>query len=177
MPKYIDDVYIQRRVITYIACQLGEEVVHTMKGSKSRTRLNSVIIEARAAVCPTVANNTLRAWWHYFLAFGYTPADARKKQKRRGRKALKRYKTRWTKHTTVILKSIVDDDGSQYLDEMQQELFELSGDWWDPSTISRKLHTECEYTLQMATDIASQKDEQEQAEFIEAVRSRLTNPN
>jgi len=177
MPKHIDDVYIQRRVITYVACHLGTEVEHTMKGSKTRTRLNSVLIEARAAVCPTVAKNTLGTWWHYFLEFGYTPADARKARVKRGKKGRRRYKTRWTKHTTSILKSIIDDDGSLYLDEVQQELFELSGEWWSPSTISRKLHNELGYSLQVATIIASQKDAAEQAEFLEAVRSRLTNPN
>ena len=87
MPKYIDDIYIQRKVIIYIACQLGIEIVHTMKGSKTRTQVNYVLIEARAAVCPTLANNTLSDWWQYFLEFGYTPADARKK-KRKGKKAL-----------------------------------------------------------------------------------------
>jgi len=139
--------------------------------------LNSVLIEARAAVCPTVAKNTLGTWWHYFLEFGYTPADARKARVKRGKKGRRRYKTRWTKHTTSILKSIIDDDGSLYLDEVQQELFELSGEWWSPSTISRKLHNELGYSLQVATIIASQKDAAEQAEFLEAVRSRLTNPN
>ena len=60
MPKQIDDVYIQRRVITYVACHLGTEVEHTMKGSKTRTRLNSVLIEARAAVCPKKDDNSDR---------------------------------------------------------------------------------------------------------------------
>ena len=81
-----------------------------MKGSNTRTRLNSILIQARTAVCPTVAKNTLGGRWHFFLKFGYTPADARKKK--RGKKGHKRYKTRWTKHTTVTLRSIVDDDGS-----------------------------------------------------------------
>ena len=42
---------------------------------------------------------------------------------------------------------ILDDDGSLYLNEVQQELFELSGEWWSHSTISRKLHNDLEYSL------------------------------
>ena len=62
MPKHIDNVYIQRRVITYIACHLDAEVEHTTKESKTRTQLNSVLIDVRADVCPTVTKNALGAW-------------------------------------------------------------------------------------------------------------------
>ena len=139
--------------------------------------MNSVLIDARVAVCPTIAKNTLGTWWHYFLEFGYSPADARKQRVKRGKKGHRRYKTQWTKHITSILRSIIDDNGSLYLDEVQQELFELSGEWLNPSTISRKLHNELECSLQIETIIASQKNAAEQAEFLEAVQSKLINPN
>ena len=77
MPQYIDDVYIQKRCIAYIACKLGEDMVYTAKGSKRKTRLNAVSIEARNAICGTVNDRTVREWWHFFLEFGYTPAEAR----------------------------------------------------------------------------------------------------
>jgi hypothetical protein len=35
------------------------------------------------------------------------------------------YLTKWREQTTTLLKSIVDDQGDIYLDELQQELFEL----------------------------------------------------
>ena len=128
MPKLIDDVYIQRRVITYITCHLGAEVEHTMKGFKTRTQLKFVLIEVRVAVCLTVAKHALGTWWHYFLEFCYSHADVKKARVKRGKKGHRRYKTQWTDHTTLILKSITDDDGSLYLDEVQQELPELSGE-------------------------------------------------
>ena len=106
--------------------------------------------------------NTLRNWWHYFLEFGYNPTDAKKARVERDKKGRRRNKTRWTKHTTSILKSIIDDYGSLYLDKVQQELFELSGEWWSPTTISRKLHNEFGYSLQVAIKIVCQKDAVEQ---------------
>jgi hypothetical protein len=56
-----------------------------------------------------------------------------------------------------MLNSIIDDQGDLYLDELQQELFELGGGWWNPSTISRKLKEELKYSLQVATDILQVK--------------------
>ena len=106
MPKHIDDVYIQRRAISFIACDLGEEMVYTMRGSKRRTRLSSVLIAAKNAVCPTVHERTIREWWHYFLEFGYTPADARKERKK-SRKKRKRYNTNWTDDTVVATAVVV----------------------------------------------------------------------
>ena len=77
MPQYIDDVYIQKRCIAYIACKLGEDMVYTAKGSKRKTRLTALSIEARNAICGTVSDRMVREWWHYFLEFGYTQAEAR----------------------------------------------------------------------------------------------------
>ena len=39
--KYIDDEYIQKRCITCITCELGEDMVDSAKGSGKRTRMNS----------------------------------------------------------------------------------------------------------------------------------------
>ena len=96
------------------------------------------------------------------------------------RKKRKTYNTNWNNSTTALLKVIVDEQGELYLDEIQQELFELGGGWWNCSTISVKLrdpNVGINYSLQVATDVASQKDYDEQEEFLEAVRSRLVNPN
>ena len=60
MPKHIDDVYIQRRAISFIACDLGEEMVYTMRGSKRKTRLTSVLITEKNSVCPTVHKRTIK---------------------------------------------------------------------------------------------------------------------
>ena len=76
MPKHIDDVYIQRRTINFIAWDFGGEMVYTMRGSKRKARLTYVLIAAKNDVCPSVHERIIREWWHYFLEFGYTPADA-----------------------------------------------------------------------------------------------------
>jgi hypothetical protein len=54
-----------------------------------------------------------------------------------------------------MLNSIIDDQGDLYLDELQQELFELGGGWWNPSTISRKLKEELKFIVKevMVNDI------------------------
>ena len=60
------------------------------------------------------------------------------------------------------MNSNTDDDVSLYLYVVQQELFELSGEWRSPSTISKKLHNELGYSLQITIKIACQKDDAEQ---------------
>ena len=152
-------------------------MVYTAKGSKRKTRLTAVSIEARNAICGTVNDRTVREWWHFFLEFGYTPAEARELSRKYTKKR-KRYNTLWTADTFRLLKKIVDEKGELYLDEIQEELCRLGGGWWSPSTISVKLRSkEIGYSLQVATDVASQKDAQEQEEFLEALRSRNLNPN
>ena len=150
-------------------------MVESVKGSGRRTRLTSVSIAARNAVFGTVSDRTVREWWQFFLEFGYTPAEARALTRKY--KKTKRYSTNWTNDIYRLLKSIVDDKGELYLDEIQEELHRLGGGWWSPSTISTKLRSNIiKYSLQVATDVASQKDVQEQEEFLEAIRSRNIHP-
>jgi hypothetical protein len=57
-----------------------------------------------------VAERTLgRLWWHYFLEFGFTPAEARKRHQSGGKERRNWYLTKWTEQTSTLLKSIVDD--------------------------------------------------------------------
>ena len=66
MPRYIDDIYIQRRVVTFVACELGEDAADTYKGSGSRTRLEPLLKQAKKAICPTVSTRALKKWWYFF---------------------------------------------------------------------------------------------------------------
>ena len=137
--------------------ELGEDMVESAKLSGRRTRLTSVSIAARNAVFGTVSDRTVREWWQFFLEFGYTPAEARALTRKY--KKTKRYSTNWTNDIYRLLKSIVDDKGELYLDEIQKELHRLGGGGWSPSTISLKLRSNIiKYSLQVATNVASQKD-------------------
>ena len=121
--------------------------------------MTSVSIAARNAICGTVNDRTVREWWQFFLEFGYTPAEARALSRKYKKK--KRYCTNWTDDTYRLLKSIVDDKGELYLDEIQEELHRLGGGWGSPSTISLKLRSNIiKSSLQVATHVASQKDAQ-----------------
>ena len=61
------------------------------------------------------------------------------KRKKKIKEKRKRYNTNWTGETYLLLKSIVNDKSGLYLDEIQQELFELDEGWWSPSIIFEKL--------------------------------------
>ena len=61
------------------------------------------------------------------------------KRKKKIKEKRKRYNTNWTGDTYLLLKSIVNDKGNLYLDEIQEELFELDEGWWSPSIIFEKL--------------------------------------
>ena len=66
MPRIIDCVSIQREVVSYIAVELGPgDIYKSMEGK--RTRLTSIIKDAKETIVPTVSEATIRRWWAFFL--------------------------------------------------------------------------------------------------------------
>jgi len=160
----IDAVWIQKEVIASIFCSLGNANVYCCyQGSRRRTSLIVALREVRDGIVPKVSISTIRRWWNYFIRYGDTPAIARRN---RYRQYLGRYVQRstsgdWNSTYTTILKQIVDDQPDLYLDEIQKEFMTRTGRWFSQSWLWKKLCSECRYSLQVSTDCASQRDEEE----------------
>ena len=87
MPRHIDDVHLQQTVIKYIAHHLGEEAFFCFEGCQLKTKLESVLRDAKRLIVPTATTQTLRRWWYHFTKYGDTQAERRhnkKKEKKKG---------------------------------------------------------------------------------------------
>mmetsp|Transcript_10564 Transcript_10564/g.10208 ORF Transcript_10564/g.10208 Transcript_10564/m.10208 type:complete len:164 (+) Transcript_10564:87-578(+) len=160
----IDAVWIQKEVIASICCSLGNaNVYRCYQGSRRRTSLIVALREVRDGIVPKVSISTIRRWWNYFIRYGDTPAIARRN---RYRQYLGHYVQRstsgdWSSTYTTILTQIVDDQPDLYLDEIQKEFMTRTGRWFSQSWLWKKLCSECRYSLQVSTDRANQRDEEE----------------
>jgi len=179
MPRHIDDVHLQQTVIKYIAHHLGEEAFFCFEGCQLKTKLESVLRDAKRLIVPTATTQTLRRWWYHFTKYGDTQAERRhnkKKEQKKG-KGYKKKTGRWTKRHHDLLLSIVEDDPDLYLDEIRDELRDLGGGWWSSSYIWNRLSLDCNYSLQVASDRSYAADKEERLEFLQALADRVINPN
>ena len=167
MPKTIDDVYIQRQVIQYIAAALGPQDVY----SELHGSLASIIRDCKSDVVPYVHITTIFRWWKFFLMFGSTRAEWRRRRRKRV------YTTHWSKEHTDKLKQIIDTYPDYYLDEIQDAMYTLQSGWWSTTTLWRKLREELKYSLQVATDKSFVANEEEQQEYQKALEERILRPN
>ena len=161
MPKKYDDVYLQRKVIQYIAERLPhDEVWCPIQG---RGHLEGLLREAKQFV-PGATTRCLRLWWEYYLRNGECKAIIDKRQGYLSRKY--KQKTRrggWNADKTAKLQEIVDVYPELYLDEIQEVFFHKTGEFYSQATLWKKLVSECGYSLQVATDRSTNR-EQEQIE-------------
>ena len=63
-----------------------------------------------------------------------------------------------------------------FLDEIVEELAKVKNHYWDPSLVWKKLKEECNYSLQVATETAFQMNEEDRAQYLEAVEAAAFNP-
>ena len=168
MPKTIDDVYIQRKVVEYIAAVLGPEQVY----KQTYGLLAPILRYCKKDVAPFIRTSTMRKWWKFYLKFGSTKAEwIKRKRKRKNR-------TNWTIEQTKLLKTIIDQYPDYYLDEIQEAMYASpDGGWWATTTLWRKLREELRYSLQVATDKSFVVNEEEQQEYQKALEERILRPN
>ena len=167
MPRTIDRVHIQRKVVESIVATLGSEHVYSIEHGK----LAKALRNCKKEVAPTVSLVTLRRWWNFFLKYGTTQAEIHKKRKKT------KNVTRWRQRHTETLKAIVDTNPDLYLDEIQMKMYEYRAGWWSTTTLWRKMKNELEYSLQVATDRSYSASEEEQREYQAALAARLINPD
>jgi hypothetical protein len=62
----INDVTLQRKVISFILREMGDEADSCFEGSGSRSRLQSVLKRAKKEILPTSHTQTSRKWFYHF---------------------------------------------------------------------------------------------------------------
>ena len=176
----INDVKIQQDVIDFVSNRIGHENIYrSIYGSGNRTDLEAALREAKVAICPTVTTRTLRRWWYFFLKHGDTPAIERRRKARVAGRRYQRRTTRgnWSPVSTTVLKSIVDDNPDLYLDEIQDEFLNLTGEWWCASKLWKELVSSCNYSLQITTERAYKEDDEERQRFLQRLRDVILHPD
>jgi hypothetical protein len=119
----INDVTLQRDVISFILQEMGDEAYDAYPGSGERSRLESTLKEAKEKFLPTKNHSNFRRWWYHFVQYGDTPAQVRTRRYRSRalRYARRSLRGRWTGEHTRKLKLIVDSEDDLYLDEIQEK--------------------------------------------------------
>ena len=171
MPRLVDDVDIQRKVITFIADELGDKIWFSAKGSRTKTGKHGIFERAFREIAPTASHSTISRWWEYFLQNGETQADKRKRERDSGKRDTpRRYRGRWNSRQRLMLQQIVDEHPEFYLDEIQFRLYKMGGGWWSRSYIWKKLRYELKYSLQIATTRSYDIDVVERDKFMRRVK-------
>ena len=176
----INDVRIQQDVIDFVSNRIGHaNIYRTFQGSGNRTNLEAALRAAKAEICPRVTTKTLRRWWYYFLKHGDTPAIERRRLARIIGRRYRRRTSRgqWAAVNTAVLKSIVDDNPDLYLDEIQDEFLNLTGEWWSASKLWKELVSSCDYSLQITTERAYKEDDEERQRFLQRLRDVIIHPD
>ena len=169
MPRTLDDVFIQQPVINYVVEHLPREEVHLDALNYKVGKLESVLRQAKEQICPTASTRTLRRWWIHFLLYGDVPAAIRKWRRNKYRRRYASLSSRggWTPEKTMILQGIVDENPQFYLDEIQDEFQYQTGETHSTSYLWKKLILEVGYSLQVATDKATQQEREQVQEYLD----------
>jgi transposase len=176
-----NDVNIQKRVVEYIVLELGDDVYCCAEGSGRRTHLAQVLKRARQDLLPTVSPRQLRRWFYFYLKFGHVKAESKRFIRHRADAGTRRYRRRskrgqWTTADTRHLSSIVQGFPQFYLDEIQEELAARSGKTWCYSQIWTRLLSDCGYSLQVATDRALQRNDEERERYKDGLHAFVHDP-
>lgn len=145
---------------------MGEDAAfESVSGSRYRkTKLNSVLKKARAAILPQASVKQFRRRFYFFMAYGCTPADQRQEKFQHPYRRLYRRrgdKGHWTSELTQKLKRLVDDHPDLYLDEIQDRFCAITRTYWLASHLWKRLYGSVEYSVMVTVDKAKQRDEQE----------------
>ena len=176
-----NDVNLQQAVIALVCRELGSDVYKCSVGSGHRTKLEEALRKAKAEILPTATTRQLRRWFNFFLKYGLTRAEYSRTMRRRKPRRYHRRTNRgsWTDDDTRLLKGIVQKYPELYLDEIKDKFFILSRgrrDWSD-ATIWMRLVSDCNYSLQVATDRALLRSEEEQQKYKAALEKWVHKPD
>lgn len=175
MPKY-NDVHLHRLSIRFIAARLPADEVYDPKPGNGR--LESILRELQSTHLPSVSTRGLRKWWEFFLQFGdVKPIVERRRKgttKRYGRRAAKGH---WDANRTLKLKKIVDEYPQLYLDEIQDVFFIRHGELWSTSYLWKRLHADCNYSLQVATDRATKRQQEDIDGYFDDMKKFVAHPS
>jgi DDE superfamily endonuclease len=175
----INNIKMQEAFVEFVARELGpDEMFLSSEYSRRCTRLAAVLRAAKRQVVPIASTRQLRRWWYYFLRYGDTPARRSQLLCRYGKKynVKRRRKTDWTHHHTAKLKEVVTLYPELYLDEIQDQLIERGLGRWSTSWLWKKLNSDCNYSLQVATDRSYDADEEERNEYQQAINTMVAYP-
>jgi len=160
MPKW-DCIPLQRCVIEGVFDRLNQEQREMLlEGAHGRrTALNSVVKGYKEEMMKDKklpSPRTIRRWINCYLLYGETPEESKRKTGKRKRQS------RWAAGDTTILREIVTEHPYLFLDEIQSRFSYRTGKWFSGKTIYRHMKIIC-FSLKVAYEVASQRDEEERA--------------
>jgi transposase len=172
-----NDVFMQRKVISFIALRLPPAEVY--QPTPGTGRLESILRQAKEQIAPFASTRVLRKWWNNFLLYGDSRAVIRRRhtQRRRGRYTSRSNRGTWNHNRNRVLQSIVDTEPQLYLDEIQDRFLMKTGERWSTSHLYRMLKSPAiNYSLQAATDRATQQEQQQIDDYFEDMRYFVGDP-
>ena len=100
------------------------------------------------------------------------------------RKRLRAFQTKTTRgswredYNGKLLQDIVDDEPELYLDEIQEQFVKRTGELWSISSLYTKLHSPAiNYSLRVATDTATQQQEQLIQDYFDDLKMWMVDPS
>jgi transposase len=164
---------IQRRILGFIFDQLGNRMWEYGEGSRKRDpALDKIFTKAKQETGAGPSNRTIRRWFNHFLKYGETPEQTRRFRK----KFSVRYSRSFTAEDTEALMCLVDSAPELYLDEIQDVLRIERGKAFRPTSIWREIHRNG-YSLQVATNRASQRDADERRQYQQVLHAIVESPD
>jgi len=185
-----DDVRIQKRVVFDMVEQIG-----IFSGSHGNI---AAVIGAVSVKNCGINKWTIRSWYKHYQKFGEVPAVSRRYRKNNKRKENKKRKRDfntardldtevevrlvrrskrepWNPQELHVLKKIICESPELYLDEIQGEFKKWTSIKRPTSSIWRALKLHLNYSLQVVTRVAKERNENERQEYLAGLRLACRN--
>lgn len=127
-----------------------------------------------------VHKTTIRKWHKHYLKFGEVPCVTRRwtlRFLRLAGGARKIRKGKMTEQHLEVLRSILREHPEFYLDEFVDAVHDVTGVWFHPSTIWRTLHDRLNYRLNVVSEVARNRNEEERRGFYRMLDFYVSNIN
>jgi len=158
-----DCIDIQRHAIYGILEKLSLEdrMILILDEARTRTGLEDAIQAYKEENLPNMIHTrTMRRWMRHYFMFLETPIETYLHRRR--------FRTRrnpiWVEQDTTFLREILNAHPEYYLDEIQNNLYLVSGKWFSCKTIYKHMKR-LNYSLKVAYEKALQRDETERASW------------
>lgn len=117
------------------------------------------------------APNVLRYWYKHFLDYGEILPDTQLYCKHLNSTS----QSEWTMDTTAKLVEIVTNDPNLYLDEIRERLAYFGCKWWSAAKIQRVLTQDLGWSLQVASVVAGQRNEEDRQQYKDTLEMWVCN--